>query len=737
MLKIPAANGIPNLIFKLYIFMKLVIVESPTKAKTISRFLSRDFCVESSYGHLRDLPKSKLGIDLDHDFEPQYIIPMKSKKRVNELKKLSEKAEEVVLASDEDREGEAIAWHLVQALGLENHKPQITNHKQNTKQKIIKRIVFHEITEKAIEEALKNPRGIDQNLVDAQQARRVLDRLVGYKLSPFLWKKLYRGLSAGRVQSAAMRLIVEREREIEKFNPDEYWIIAAKLGKNEGKRDSLSEKFEAKLAKKDGKPLEKLAVKNKQEADAILKELENARYRVSKVESKEIRRQPFPPFITSTLQQTSANKFGYSAKKTMIASQRLYESGLITYMRTDSVNLSNESLEAAASFIKKNIGQEFAPDAPRRFKTKSKTAQEAHEAIRPASLSAAPDALKEKLQPDQYRVYNLIWKRFLACQMKEAIFDSTSAEIQAAPDMPDGSRGGRASRFTFRANGSTMKFAGWTKIYETAFSESLLPLLEENEILNLEKLNAEQHFTEPPPRYSEATLIKTLEEYGIGRPSTYAPTLSTIQDRNYAEKNEQKKFKPTEIGIMVNDLLMEHFPDIVNLEFTAKMEDDLDQIADGKEKWRVVLKNFYEPFAANLEKKYETVEKRDMTEKTDEVCGKCGKPMIIKHGRFGRFIACSGFPECRTTKPLPPVSLDIKCPKCQEGEIVQRKTRKGRIFYGCSRYPDCDLATWQKPTGRLCLECGSALIELKNSVKCSNKNCSFREGRKKYELGRI
>ena len=691
--------------------MKLVIVESPTKAKTISRFLSRDFRVESSYGHLRDLPKSKLGIDVDNDFKPQYIIPMKSKKRVNELKKISEKAEEVVLASDEDREGEAIAWHLIQALKLDEPETK------KAERKIVKRIVFHEITKKAIEEALKNPRDIDQNLVDAQQARRILDRLVGYKLSPFLWKKIYRGLSAGRVQSAAVRLIVEREQEIEKFKPDEYWTIAAKFKKNEGKRDSLSEKFEAKLAKKDGKPLEKLAIKNKQEADAVLKELENARYKVSKIESKEVRRQPFPPFTTSTLQQTSANKFGYSAKKTMFAAQRLYESGFITYMRTDSVNLSNESLESAASFIKKNIGREFALDAPRRFKTKSKMAQEAHEAIRPADLSAALDALKEKLQPDQYKIYNLVWKRFLACQMKEAIFDSTSAEIETG-------------RFVFRASGSVMKFAGWTKIYETAFSESLLPLLEENEILKLEDLNAEQHFTEPPPRYSEAALIKTLEEHGIGRPSTYAPTLSTIQNRNYAEKNEQKKFKPTEIGIMVNDLLMEHFPEIVNLEFTAKMEDNLDQIADGKEKWEPVLKNFYGPFAANLKKKYETVEKRDLTEKTDELCEKCGKPMIIKHGRFGRFIACSGFPDCRTTKSLPPVSLNIKCPKCQTGEIIMKKTRKGRIFYGCSRYPDCDLAAWQKPTGRLCVECGAALVELKNSVKCSNKNCSFREGHK-------
>ena len=686
--------------------MKLVIVESPTKAKTISRFLSRDFRVESSYGHLRDLPKSKLGIDLDNNFEPQYVIPMKSKKRANELKKISEKAAEVVLASDEDREGEAIAWHLIQVLELNGQK------NQNAKPKIVKRIVFHEITKKAIEEALKNPRGIDQNLVDAQQARRVLDRLVGYKLSPFLWKKLYRGLSAGRVQSAALRLIVEREREIEKFKPDEYWTIAAKLKKKEEE-----EKFEAKLIKKDGKQLEKLTIKNKQEAEAILKELENARYKISKIESKEIRRQPSPPFTTSTLQQTAANKLGYSAKKTMIASQRLYESGLITYMRTDSVSLSNESLEAAASFIKKNIGQEFAPDAPRKFKTKSKTAQEAHEAIRPTDPWSAPNALKEKLQSDQFKIYDLIWKRFLACQMKEAIFDSTSVDIEAG-------------RFTFRASGSVMKFAGWIKIYGTAFSESLLPLLKENEILELENLNNEQHFTEPPPRYSDATLIKTLEEHGIGRPSTYAPTLSTIQDRNYAEKNEQKKFKPTEIGITVNDLLTEHFPDIIDLEFTAEMENNLDQIAEGKKEWRPIIKNFYEPFAENLEKKYETVEKRDLTEKTNELCEKCGKIMIIKHGRFGRFIACSGFPDCRSTKPLPPVSLNIKCPKCLTGEIIQRKTRKGRIFYGCSRYPDCDLAAWQKPTGQLCIECGAAMVELKNSVKCSNKNCSFREGRK-------
>lgn len=686
--------------------MKLVIVESPTKAKTISKFLGKDFRVESSYGHLRDLPKSKLGIDTEENFEPHYIIPMKSKKRANELKKVAEEASEIILASDEDREGEAIAWHITHILGDD---------------KKYKRIVFHEITKSAVLEALENPREININMVNAQQARRVLDRLVGYKLSPFLWKKMYRGLSAGRVQSVAVRMVVEREREIEKFKSEEFWTLTASLNpKDDGGKSNI---FEARLIKKDGEVLDKFAIKSDSDTNSILKELAGAKYKIEKIVKKETKRSPYPPFTTSTLQQTSSSRLGYSAKQTMMIAQKLYENGHITYMRTDSLNLSKDSMIAAKNTIEKNIGKEFALTSPRHFKIKSKTAQEAHEAIRPTDPLKTPNDLKNKLEPQHYKLYNLIWQRFIACQMKESIFDATSIDITASLN--------NDTEHGFRANGSTIKFDGWLKIYSSSFSESLLPDLKNGESLNLIKMIPEQHFTEPPPRYSEASLVKALEEYGIGRPSTYAPVIGTIQDRNYVEKNEQKKFIPTEIGIMVNDILVEHFPDIVDIQFTAKMEDNLDAIAAGKEEWRPVIKRFYEPFAKNLEEKYETVEKKETTEKTDESCAECGKDLIIKHGRFGKFMACSGFPDCKFTKALPAIPFDIKCPKCESGDVVARKTKKGRIFYGCSKWPDCNFATWQKPTGKLCIECGEPLVELKNKIKCSNKSCSFTHAVKK------
>ena len=593
-----------------------MIVESPTKARTISGFLGDEYQIESSYGHVRDLPKSKLGIDTANNFEPSYIIPVKARKRVNELKKLAAKATEIILASDEDREGEAIAWHIANILDVKDAK----------------RIVFHEITKTAINEALANPRKIEMNLVDAQQARRILDRLVGYELSPFLWRKFFRGLSAGRVQSVAVRLIADREKEIQAFQPQEYWSVEAELLTISNLKSQISNLFTAYLYKKDGKVLDKLEIKNKEESDRMLKDLGGAEYKVAEVESKEARRLPGAPFTTSSLQQESSNKLGYSAKQTMMLAQQLYEAGYISYMRTDSVNLSQDSLSAAKTFIDSNFGKNYSLSEPRRFKNKAKGAQEAHEAIRPTIPSRTPDSMKDSLDAKQYKIYDLIWRRFIACQMQPAVFDSTTADISA-------------NNFIFRANGSTLKFDGWLKIYPSKFTENILPPLAENEILNLKELKPEQHFTEPPPRYNEASLIKAMEEHGIGRPSTYAPTIATIQTRNYVAKNEQRRFVPTETGNMVNDILVAHFPQIVDINFTAKMEEDLDRIAEGQVKWVPVIKEFYEPFHENLLKKETEVEKKNMEEKTDEVCPNCGKPMVIKQGRFGKFMACSGFPE--------------------------------------------------------------------------------------------
>ena len=656
--------------------MKLVIVESPTKARTISGFLGDEYQIESSYGHVRDLPKSKLGIDTANNFEPSYIIPVKARKRVNELKKLAAKATEIILASDEDREGEAIAWHIANILDVKDAK----------------RIVFHEITKTAINEALANPRKIEMNLVDAQQARRILDRLVGYELSPFLWRKFFRGLSAGRVQSVAVRLIADREKEIQAFQPQEYWSVEAELLTISNLKSQISNPFTAYLYKKDGKVLDKLEIKNKEESDRMLKDLGGAEYKVAEVESKEAGRLPGAPFTTSSLQQESSNKLGYSAKQTMMLAQQLYEAGYISYMRTDSVNLSQDSLSAAKTFIDSNFGKNYSLSEPRRFKNKAKGAQEAHEAIRPTIPSRTPDSMKDSLDAKQYKIYDLIWRRFIACQMQPAVFDSTTADISA-------------NNFIFRANGSTLKFDGWLKIYPSKFTENILPPLAENEILNLKELKPEQHFTEPPPRYNEASLIKAMEEHGIGRPSTYAPTIATIQTRNYVAKNEQRRFVPTETGNMVNDILVAHFPQIVDINFTAKMEEDLDRIAEGQVKWVPVIKEFYEPFHENLLKKETEVEKKNMEEKTDEVCPNCGKPMVIKQGRFGKFMACSGFPECKTAKPIknPAKEIGMECPKCAEfspediGDVVMKKTRKGGVFYGCSRYPKCDYASWKNP----------------------------------------
>jgi len=679
--------------------MKLVIVESPTKSKTLKKFLGKDYEIFATFGHIRDLPKKKFGVDIKNNFKPKYIILPKSRKVIKFLKQINKKVKLVILATDPDREGEAIAWHLIQVLNL----GKIKNYQ---------RIVFHEITKQAIEEALKNPRDIDINLVNAQQARRILDRIVGYKLSPFLWKKVARRLSAGRVQSVAVRLIVEREREIENFVPQEYWTIEALL-----KRQKIKDKrqeFKALLIKKDGKTIPKLGIKTKKEADKILKDLKGAEYKVVNIEKKEIKRNPLPPFTTSTLQQEAWKRFHWPAKITMRIAQNLYEKGYITYHRTDSLNLSDISLFGAKKFIIKNYGKEYWAGFLRRYKAKGKV-QEAHEAIRPTFADKTPENLKEVLDKTNFKLYDLIWRRFLACQMAPALFDSTTVDISA-------------TGYMFRATGQILKFDGFLKIYPIKFKEAELPSLEKEEILKLIKLIPSQHSTQPPPRYTEATLIKELEKNGIGRPSTYAPILATIQERNYVEKDERKFFRPTEIGIVVNDLLVNHFPKIVDVKFTAKMEQDLDEIAQGKEKWTEILKNFYEPFNENLQKKYQEISKKDLIKETEKICPKCNSKMVIRLGKFGRFYACSRFPKCKYTESLEKNNLGIKCPKCKKGEIIEKKTRNKKIFYACSRWPDCDFALWNKPTSEKCPKCGSILVETKRKqVKCSNENCDFKK----------
>lgn len=686
--------------------MKLVIVESPAKGRTIQNFLGKDYQVLSSFGHVRDLPKSKIGIDVEHNFEPEYIIPTKAKKNVALLKKESAKADETILATDEDREGEAISWHLAQTLKLKDPK----------------RIVFHEITEDAINQAIKSPRKIDINLVNSQQARRILDRLVGYKLSPFLWKKVSKGLSAGRVQSVAVRLVVDKENEIKRFKPEEYWEIIANL-----KKQNSSQNFQAHLLKKDDKTIDKLEIKNKTQADQIMSELDGAKYIIEKIEKKETKKNPFAPFTTSTLQQAASSKFGFSAKFTMQLAQKLYEEGHITYHRTDSLNLSASSLEVAKKFITEKFGVNYF--SQKNFKAKG-NAQEAHEAIRPTRPQRNPESLIG-IDPRQLKLYTLIWQRFIASQMAPAIFDSVAADI-------------KAGSFTFRANGQTLKFEGFLKVYPVKFQENELPDLQEKENLDLIKLDLTQHFTEPPARYNEASLIKALEKYGIGRPSTYAPTLSVIQERNYIAKNEQKRFYPTEMGIIVNDVLMKNFPQIVDIDFTAKMEKELDEVAEGKDTWQKTLKDFYIPFAKNLEEKYKDVKKENTDIKTDKICPKCGKPMVEKLGRFGRFYACTGFPECKHTESVGvSEDLNLKCPKCGQGKVVAKKTKRGKIFYGCDSYPKCDFALWDKPyivnsQAEFCPKCKSILVEKtprfkakdQNETKkitCSSKECDFKK----------
>jgi DNA topoisomerase-1 len=693
--------------------MRLVIVESPTKARTLQGFLGSDYKIISSFGHVRDLPERAFGVDLEHDFEPKYVVPAKAKKRITDLKKEVEKSDSVLISTDPDREGEAIAWHLVQILNLDNDS-------KSKKTRPYERIEFHEITKNAIEEAIKHPHKLNENLVNAQQARRILDRIVGYKLSPFLWRKVTKGLSAGRVQSVAVRFVVEREREIEKFVPQIYWDIETTL------KNTLHEplaEFTARLNKIDGKTCEKMEIKSQEQADAIVKNLEGAAYSVAGQEKKETRRNPLPPFTTSTLQQDAWKKFHLQAKFTMSLAQQLYEMGIITYHRTDSLNLSDLSLNAAKDFIEKTYGPTYWPGQPTRYKTKAKLAQEAHEAIRPTYPDNTPERVKteKNLNNTQFKLYELIWKRFIACQMSPALFDSTSIDIAAKiVNCPE---------YGFRTTGQILKFDGFLKAYPIKFEQVDLPLMDNSEPLEFIKLDSTQRQTKPPARYTEATLIKAMEERGIGRPSTYAPTISTIQTRRYIEKDEKKSFKPTEMGAIVTDILVQHFDQIVDAGFTAKMEEELDEIAEGAKDWVKVLREFYVPFAENLSKKYENVEKKALVEEiTDKACPKCGSLLVIRMGRFGKFLACPTFPACKYTENIAAqnggLKAEVKCPKCQTGNVVSRRSKKGKIFFGCSNYPNCDFALWDEPTGQKCEKCGSLMVKpLRGSEKCSNKEC--------------
>ncbi len=679
--------------------MNLVIVESPAKGKTIEKYLGGDYKVAASYGHVRDLPIGELGVDVEKNFTPKYVIPTKARKNISNLKNLIKSADRVYLATDYDREGEAIAWHIVQAIGLQA-QPQTTSGLglprtlRGTGQNY-SRITFTEITKDAIKEAITKPRDIDIDLVNAQQARRILDRLVGYKLSPFLWKKIYKGLSAGRVQSVAVRLIVEREREIENFKPQEYWTIAATLLNVKYQNSNVKTcEFQASLAEINDKKLDKLAIKSKHEADAIITHIKQSACVVANTIKKEEKRWPYPPFTTSTLQQEASYKLGFSAKKTMKIAQDLYEDGKITYMRTDSTNLSSLAINSARKYIDKNFGSEYMPENAIVYKTKSKGAQEAHEAIRPTDLECQISNVKSQSfgDDDHSKLYDLIWRRTIACQMTPMILNTQTVYIDSRANI---------DQYKLQARGTSIKFDGFSKVWPVKMEEKTLPKLEENDALKVEDVVGKQHFTEPPARYSEASLIKALEEKGIGRPSTYAPTISTILERKYVELIK-RYFHPMEAGFLVTDLLLKHFPDVVDIGFTANMEENLDEIAEGKKEWTKVLGDFYFPFEKNLNHKYEEVNKSDIIkeEKTDIKCEKCGQDMVVKMGRFGKFLACSGFPKCKNTKPII-VKTGIKCPECQKGDVVERKTKKGKTFWGCERYPECKWATWDNPAKKL------------------------------------
>jgi DNA topoisomerase I len=683
----------------------LVIVESPAKAKTIERYLGKKYKVRASMGHVRDLPKSQMGVDVEKEFEPKYITIRGKGPVLKELKTAAKKAKKIFLAADPDREGEAIAWHLAHSLDMDTQSQC--------------RVVFNEITKDAIKESFKHPRPINMDLVDAQQARRILDRLVGYNISPLLWKKVKKGLSAGRVQSVAVRLIIDRENEIKNFEPEEYWSIEAEFKKDK-------ETFQASFYGLDGK---KVDLKTEEEVKSVLDKVKGKSFEVDKVTKKERKRNPALPFTTSSLQQEAARKLNYRAKKTMMLAQQLYEGiaigkegtvGLITYMRTDSTRTSEVAQKEANEFITKKYGEDFVRQSERKEKKQQK-AQDAHEAIRPTSTLRDPGSVKEFLSRDQYRLYKLIWERFVASQMAPAIMDTMSVDIVNGP-------------VYFRANGSKVKFPGFMKVYvegsddQKEEKDNLLPELMENDKVISDLIDPKQHFTQPPPRYTEARLVKTLEELGIGRPSTYAPTLDTIQRRGYVSL-DNKRFIPTELGEIVLELIREFFPEIIDVEFTANMERSLDDIEDGKVKWERIIDEFYRDFEIHLvkaENEMEKIEIRD--EPAGEDCEECGHAMVYKMGRYGKFMACSNFPDCRNTKPIVK-EIGVKCPKCEKGNIIERKSKKKRIFYGCDQYPECDFLSWDKPIERKCPKCSELLVEKKlkkgNQIQCTN--CDYKE----------
>ena len=679
----------------------LVIVESPAKAKTIEKFLGKShYTVKASVGHVRDLPKSQLGVDIENNFEPKYINIRGKGDVIKELKKEAKKAKKVYLATDPDREGEAISWHLSYILNIDEEEKC--------------RIEFNEITKDAIKKAIKSPRNINLNLVDAQQARRVLDRLLGYQISPILWQKVRKGLSAGRVQSVTTKLICEREEEIKAFVPKEYWSIELIASNKE--ENNLTLKFY-------GKDNEKIELENEEQVKEILKTIENGNLVVTKIESRSRRKSAPKPYTTSVLQQDAANKLNFTTKKTMMVAQELYEGidvkgegtvGLISYIRTDSKRISEEAREKAKGYIIESIGENYYKDHAKDSKgKKEKKVQDSHEAIRPTSVDRTPDSIKDSLSKEQYKLYNLIWRRFVASQMEDSVFDVLNVEC-------------KIEDLIFKATGSKLKFDGYTKIYNfTEREDKILPSLDEGEILKIQEYNPQQHFTSPPPRYTEASLVKTLEELGIGRPSTYAPTITTILNREYVEK-DGASLVPTELGIIVTKILDENFQKFMEVDFTADMESQLDQIEEGNAEWKNVVEEFYSPLAEAIRVAIEKIEKVNMDEETDEICELCGSNMVIKYGRFGKFMACKNYPECKNTKPI--VSkIGVKCPKCKEGDIIMRKSKKKKVFYGCSNYPDCDFVAWNKPVEEPCEVCGSYMYEKysKSGTKivCSNKEC--------------
>lgn len=679
----------------------LVIVESPAKAKTIEKFLGKShYTVKASVGHVRDLPKSQLGVDIENNFEPKYINIRGKGDVIKELKKEAKKAKKVYLATDPDREGEAISWHLSYILNIDEKEPC--------------RIEFNEITKDAIKKAIKNPRTIDIDLVDAQQARRVLDRLLGYQISPILWQKVRKGLSAGRVQSVTTKLVCEREEEINSFIPKEYWTIDLIVKNKDG------EEFTLKFYGKDGKKIE---LENEEQVKEILEIVKNNDLVVKKIESKNRRKSAPKPFTTSVLQQDAANKLNFTTKKTMMVAQELYEGidikgegtvGLISYIRTDSKRISEEARHKAKDYIIEAIGENYyKKQVEAKSKKDNKKVQDAHEAIRPTSVERTPDSIKDSLSKDQYKLYNLIWRRFVASQMEDSVFDVLNVECEI-------------SNLMFKAVGSKLKFDGYTKIYNfTEREDKILPSLSEGETLEIEKEDPAQHFTSPPPRYTEASLVKTLEELGIGRPSTYAPTITTILNRGYVEK-EGTSLLPTELGIIVTKILDENFQKFMEVDFTADMESQLDQIEEGNAEWKQVVEEFYSPLKEAIRIAMEKIEKVNMDEETDEICEICGSNMVIKYGRFGKFMACKNYPECKNTKPIVN-KIGVKCPKCKAGDVIMRKSKKNKVFYGCSNYPECDFVAWNKPVEEVCEVCGSYMYEkyLKSGKKivCSNKEC--------------